>query len=91
MLADSDQFLTFEQLREKLAMSDPFLRREVRSGKLRAYRFGKVLRFDPADVRAYTEARRIEQPSTADPAVQPELVQPQRRRPAARRRSKAVV
>jgi excisionase family DNA binding protein len=60
-----DALLTFEQTRARLNMSERFVRSEVANGNLPAHRFGnKILRFDPADVEAYIDARKIAKPKS---------------------------
>mgnify|MGYP003402169664 CR=1 FL=1 len=45
--------LTVRQAAAALGMSLTFVRSEAAAGRLRGYRFGRALRFDPADVEAY--------------------------------------
>ncbi len=43
---------------EWLCASPRFVTEEVRRGRIRVVRLGRLLRFDPADLAAYAEARK---------------------------------
>lgn len=40
-------------------LNEETVRRAVARGELKAYRFGRVIRYDPSDVEAWLESRRI--------------------------------
>ena len=58
MDASRARFITVNQLAEMLAVSPLTVRRMAASEALPAYRVGRVLRFDPADVEAYLARNR---------------------------------
>jgi excisionase family DNA binding protein len=62
--------LTVRQASTALGMSPTFVRDEYHAGRLRGYRFGRAIRFDPADVEAY---RRPPQPPAPPPVNTREL------------------
>lgn len=51
--AIAKKLLSCEQVSEMLGMSRSYVYHLVREGKLPAYRIGRILRFDPADVFAF--------------------------------------
>ncbi|MTB88441.1 helix-turn-helix domain-containing protein [Aeromicrobium senzhongii] len=55
--ANPDPLLTVAQAAEYLSLSDPHIRRAIRSNELEVVRFGRALRIRSSQVRAYLEAR----------------------------------
>jgi excisionase family DNA binding protein len=44
------KLLTYEELSKELSLSIRYLQKCVKNGSLRCVRFGRAIRFDPADV-----------------------------------------
>lgn len=47
------EYLTVTEVAERLKVTAPYIRSEVRSGRLHALRVGKLIRLTPNDVRAW--------------------------------------
>jgi excisionase family DNA binding protein len=58
--AETRAFYTERSLAAHLSVSDRLIRKWVREGRLRSYKFGGCRRFDPADVDAFLAAHRQE-------------------------------
>lgn len=58
MPADTPAFFTVNELAARFSVTPITIRRLADSGELPAVRFGRVLRFDPADVDAYLARQR---------------------------------
>lgn len=52
---EAPELLTLEEVRERLKVSEWTVRRLVAKGSLRAVHIGRLLRFRPADLRAFIE------------------------------------
>jgi excisionase family DNA binding protein len=52
-------FMSFEETRIALGVSEATLRRMVKSGRLSFYRVGRLLKFSPDDVSEYLEERKV--------------------------------
>lgn len=55
----SPPFFTVEEVADQLRVSHMTVRRIITAGELPAYRFGRSVRIDPADVDAYLERQRV--------------------------------
>jgi excisionase family DNA binding protein len=59
MSTDQEQLLmTAKQAAARLAISERTLWQLTNDGELPAVRFGRIVRYDPADLRAFIAARR---------------------------------
>jgi excisionase family DNA binding protein len=59
MLAAEDQFLSLEDVAERLQVSDRTVRRWVKDGKLDAYKPGREWRIRPSDLEDFLESRKV--------------------------------
>jgi len=50
-----EPLLTREEVAELLGMSVSWVKLQIRTGKLRAKKLGKLVRIEPADLRAFLE------------------------------------
>ena len=66
-VATRERYLTPDQAAEYLNVSVGFIRRMASERRIRHYRLGKFIRFDPADLDAFAE---VKEPLTGpDPAL----------------------
>lgn len=67
MIAPRQRYLSAEQAADYLNVSPTFIRRAASDRRLRHFRVGKFIRFDPADLDAFAQVR---EPSTGpDPQL----------------------
>lgn len=55
-----DEMLTIDEAAARLKMSVRYVRRLVTERRIRFYRLGRAVRFDPADLAAHVQAGRVE-------------------------------
>lgn len=54
-LSSDDRLLTLRQTAEQLALCERSIRSLISAGRLKAVRFGRAVRVDPIDLRAFIE------------------------------------
>ncbi|MEW5804610.1 MAG: helix-turn-helix domain-containing protein [bacterium] len=52
----TEKWLTVPSVARRLDMSESSVRREIKSGRLRAYKFGKLIKILESDVLVYRES-----------------------------------
>lgn len=57
---DTTNWLTVEDAAAYLGASESFVRKLVLEQRIRHYKVGKLLRFDPADLEAFVRGGRVE-------------------------------
>lgn len=55
----ADEYYTLEQVAKKLQVSERTIMREIKAGKIRAFKVGRALRFKPEAVQEYIEAQAV--------------------------------
>jgi len=59
------ELLTIEEAAQRIKMSVGYVRRAVAERRIAFHRIGRAIRFDPADLAEFIQARRVE-PMTAE-------------------------
>jgi excisionase family DNA binding protein len=55
----SETFYSLEQVAKMLQVSERTVMREIKAGKIEAFKVGKALRFTPEAVQTYVERQRV--------------------------------
>ena len=53
---ERERWLTIRDIAKRLDMGESSVRREVKAGRLKAYRFGKIIKVSEADFLEYRES-----------------------------------
>lgn len=59
-MSTTEDFLTVEGAAEFMKMSERFIRRLIAERRVRFYRVGRSIRFDPADLRLFVRSGCVE-------------------------------
>jgi excisionase family DNA binding protein len=61
-IIERERWLTIRDIAKRLDMGESSVRREIRAGRLRAYRFGKIIKVLEADFLMYRKSCLISEP-----------------------------